>query len=357
MIDYGHLRRCMLGIGKNMTLTQLRYVLAVIDHGGFGRAAEHCHVTQPTMSAQIKKLEDELGVLLFERAGAGVHVTPVGQQIVQYARGLIEQAQAIKSVARGSGGLPAGSVRLGVVPSAAPALLTTAIRAVRKKFDGLKIDIQEGSPVDLIAQLKNFEIDLIIGPTPAEEPGLRWLPLFWEPFYIVSCHGSDAAEDYSRQSFLESRIPSYLLDEGGPVEIFANGGTANLGVGLQDHLGWKSERARNVASIATLNALLISSDCVVIAPFTATLMIAGTGVSRMRLGSPNVGRTLGFVWRTNYPWTPRCYDIYDIVHANLPDGVVALEKFGQTQIALGLKNGSSDRDQRAKHARIPAHSA
>jgi LysR family transcriptional regulator, hydrogen peroxide-inducible genes activator len=346
----------VLGIGKNMTLTQLRYVLAVIDHGGFGRAAEHCHVTQPTMSAQIKKLEDELAVLLFERTGAGVHVTPVGQQIVQCARALIEQAQAIKSVARGSGGLPAGSVRLGVVPSAAPALLTTAIRAVREKFDGLKIDLQEGSPVDLIAQLKNYEIDLIIGPTPTEEPGLRWLPLFWEP-YIVSYHGSDATKDYSRQSFLESGIPSYLLDEGGAVEIFANGGTTNLGVGLQDHLAWKSERAGNVASIATLNALLCSSECVVIAPFTATLMIAGTGVSRMRLGSPNVGRTLGFVWRTSYPWTPRCYDIYDIVHANLPDGVVAFEKFGQAQITLGLKDDSSDRDQRTKHARISAHSA
>ena len=105
-----------------MTLTQLRYVLAVIDREGFGRAAEHCCVTQPTMSAQIKKLEDELGVSLFERTSAGIRVTPIGQQIAQYARGLLELAQAIKSVSRDSGGLPGGSLRLGIVPSAAPAL-------------------------------------------------------------------------------------------------------------------------------------------------------------------------------------------------------------------------------------------
>jgi LysR family transcriptional regulator, hydrogen peroxide-inducible genes activator len=349
-------RRYRYSVIETMTLTQLRYVLAVIDHGGFGRAADHCHVTQPTMSAQIKKLEDELAVMLFERTGAGVHVTPVGQQIVQCARGLIEQAQAIKSLARGSGGFPAGSVRLGVVPSAAPALLTTAIRAVREKLDGLKIDVQEGGPVDLIAQLKNHEIDLIIGPAPTEEPALRWLPLFWEP-YVISRRGSDAAKDHSRQGFLESGTASYLLDEGGTVEILSNGGTTDLGVGLQAHLAWKSERARNVSSIATLNALLCSSECVVVAPFTAASMIAGTGLSRMRLGSPNVGRTLGFVWRTSYPWTPRCFDIYDIVHANLPEGVVALEKLGQAQISLGMSNSGADRDRSAKHARVPVYSA
>lgn len=316
-----------------MTLTQLRYVLAVIDHGGFGRAAEHCHVTQPTMSAQIKKLEEGLNVLLFERTGAGVHVTPIGQQIVQFARGMIEQAQAIKSVARGSGGLPAGSVRLGVVTSAAPALLTTAIQAVRKKFESLKIDVHEGSPTDLIAQLKNYEIDLIIGLMPTEEPGLRWLPLFWEP-YIVASNGFDTTKGASQHSSLENRTPRYLLDEGAPVEIFANGGTTNLGVGLSDHLAWKSGGASNVTSIATLAALLSSSECTVIAPFTATSMIAESSVSRKRLGSPNVGRTLGFVWRTSYPWTPRCYEIYDTVHANLPNGVTALQKFDPTRIAM-----------------------
>jgi LysR family hydrogen peroxide-inducible transcriptional activator len=274
-----------------MTLTQLRYVLAIIDHGGFGRAAEYCHVTQPTMSAQIKKLEDELAVALFERSGAGVRLTPIGQQIAQCARALIEQAQAIKSIARGSEGLPAGSVRLGIVTSAAPALL---------------------------------EIDLIIGPIPTGEPSFSWVPLFWEP-YIVSYNGANATKDYSLSKLLEGEMSSYLLDEGGAVEIFANGGTTSLGVGLRDHLTWKSEGARNITSIATLNALLCSSECVVVAPFTATLVISGGGVSRMRLGSPNVGRTLGFIWRTSYPWSPRCYRIYDTVHANLPDGVMAIQ--------------------------------
>jgi LysR family hydrogen peroxide-inducible transcriptional activator len=325
-----------IGDRTHMTLTQLRYALAVIDHGGFGRAAEHCHVTQPTMSSQIRKLEEELNVALFERTSAGVQVTPIGQQILQFARGMIEQAQAIKSVARGSAGLPAGSIRLGIVPSAAPALLTTAIQAVRKKIEGLKLDLREGVPADLIARLKNYEIDLIVGPVPAEEPGLRWLPLFWEPYVLVSS-GLKATKDLSRQLPLETGIPSYLLDEGGPVELFANGGPTNLGVGLTDHLAWKSERARNVASIATLAALLSSSECIVVAPFTATVMIARAGVSRTRLGSPNLGRTLGFIWRTSYPWTPRCYDIYDIMHANLPDGVIALHKFDRTQVALDPK--------------------
>lgn len=330
-----------------MTLTQLRYVLAVIDHGGFGRAAEHCQVTQPTMSAQIKKLEDELAVPLFERTGGGVHVTPIGQQIAQYARGLIELAQAIKSVSRDSGGLPGGSLRLGVVPSAAPALLKTAIRAVREKFDEMKIEIREASAADLIAQLKNCEIDLIIGPAPSEDLGLRWLPLFWEP-YVVCGNAAKDAKDPVRDGFSEVEVPSYLLDEGGPVDTYAYGGTTSLQVSLQDHIGWKSDKTPHVASIATLHALLSSSNCVVIAPLTATPMIAGAGVFQKRLGTPNVGRTLGFVWRTSYPWTARCYDIYDIVYANLPDGVVILEKFDRAQITLGTQVRNAVEAQRTK---------
>ncbi|MCW5297791.1 LysR family transcriptional regulator [Herbaspirillum lusitanum] len=339
-----------------MTLTQLRYVLAVIDHGGISRAAEHCEVTQPTMSAQIKKLEDELAVPLFERIGSGVHVTPIGLQIAQYARGLLELAQAIKSVSRDSGGLPGGSLRLGVVPSAAPALLKTAIRAVREKFTEMKIDVREGSASDLFAQLKNCEIDLIIGPAPAEDLGLRWLPLFWEP-YIVCGQVPKGAKAPVRHNVSEVDVPSYILDEGGAVDTYAYGGTTSLRVSLQDHIGWKSDTVPYVASIATLHALLSSSNCVVIAPLTATPMIAGTGGFQERLGTPNVGRTLGFVWRTSYPWTTRCYEIYDMVYANLPDGVVALEKFDREQITLGIQVHNAVEVQRTKRTKKSEHPA
>lgn len=334
-----------------MTLTQLRYVLAIIDQSGFMRAAEHCHVTQPTMSAQIKRLEDELGVQLFERTGHGIHVTPVGQQIVQHARILVEQEQAIKSVAYNSGGFPAGSVRMGVVSSIAPALVKTSIRAVREELDNLKIEVQEGNPSDLIVELKNHTIDLIVGTRPINEPGLSWLPLFWEP-YIASCREYDQmpAKDYSRQDLLNRRLQSYVLDEGGAAEPLSTDGASPGEFELQDYLGWKLEKTRNVTSIATLNALLCSSDCLVIAPFTATSMITETGLFHLGVGTPNMGRVVGFIWRSSYPWTPRCYEIYEIVHANLPVGVTALAKSASSQITLGPKDTMSSRNRSAKRA-------
>lgn len=307
-----------------MTIVQLRYLLAIIDRGGFIRAADHCHITQPTMSAQIRKLEEELGVLLFERTGTGIHVTPVGAQIAQHARILIEQAQAIKSIARGSGGFPAGAVRLGIVPSVAPSVLITAIRMAREKLEGLTIDVQEGSRSDLVSELKSHKIDLIIGPSPGDEPTLRWLPLFWEP-YILSAR--EAANSVGRRRGGTDDLPVYLLDDGEDIEVLAEAGPTSLGVGLQGHVGRTLERApSNVTSIATLGALLRSSDCQIVAPYTASVMIGSPGVSRRQIGPPNIGRSIGFTWRSSFPWSPRCYEIYDIVYANLPDGVTALQR-------------------------------
>jgi len=168
-----------------MTLTELRYIVAVARERHFGRAADACFVSQPTLSVAVKKLEDELGVALFERGPTEVAVTTVGADIVAQAQRVLEQAGAIKELAKHGKDPLAGPLRLGVIYSIAPYLLPALVPKIIKVACDMPLIIEENFTHKLLEMLKSGEIDAAIVALPFSEPGLLMQPLYDEPFLVA----------------------------------------------------------------------------------------------------------------------------------------------------------------------------
>src|SRR5213595_3346547 len=168
-----------------MTLTELKYIVAVARAKHFGHAAEACYVAQPTLSVAIKKLEDELGVVLFERGGAEVSVTPLGAQIVAQAERVLEQTAAIKELAKQGKDPLAGPLRLGVIYTIGPYLLPTLVKEMIQTVPQMPLMLQENYTVKLIELLKQGEIDCAIMAEPFADSGLTVQPLYDEPFVVA----------------------------------------------------------------------------------------------------------------------------------------------------------------------------
>ncbi len=168
-----------------MTLTELRYVVAVARERHFGRAAESCFVSQPTLSVAIKKLEDELGVTLFERRGGEIGVTPVGAQIAAQAERVLEQSAAIKEIAT-SGKDPLNEpLRLGVIYTIAPYLLPPLVKRIIDDAPQMPLILQENFTVKLLELLKHGELDAAIMALPLPDSGLMVKPLYDEDFVVA----------------------------------------------------------------------------------------------------------------------------------------------------------------------------
>jgi len=165
-----------------MTLTELKYIVAVAREKHFGKAAEACHVSQPTLSLAIKKLEDELDVKLFERSAGEVTVTPLGEDIVRQAQSVLEQAAEIREIAKRGKDPLAGPIRLGVIYTIGPYLLPDLVRQVIRQFPQMPLMLQENFTVRLLEMLRTGEIDCAILAEPFPDTGLAIAPLYDEPF-------------------------------------------------------------------------------------------------------------------------------------------------------------------------------
>jgi LysR family transcriptional regulator, hydrogen peroxide-inducible genes activator len=177
-----------------MTLTELRYIVAVARERHFGRAAEACHVSQPTLSVAVKKLEDELGVTLFERNRGEISVTPVGEQVVAQAQRTLEAADAVTLAARQGQDQLSGPLRLGAIFTIAPYLMPHLIPALRVSAPDMPLVIEENYTARLSGRLKHGDLDAIIISLPFEEPGVVTLPLYDEPFVAVLPSGHPWSE-------------------------------------------------------------------------------------------------------------------------------------------------------------------
>jgi LysR family hydrogen peroxide-inducible transcriptional activator len=168
-----------------MTLTELKYIVAVAREKHFGRAAEACFVSQPTLSVAIKKLEDELEVKLFERSANEVSVTPLGDEIVRQAQSVLEQAAAIKEIAKRGKDPLAGPLRLGVIYTIGPYLLPDLVRQAIARTPQMPLMLQENFTVRLLEMLRTGEIDCAIMAEPFPDTGLAIAPLYDEPFLVA----------------------------------------------------------------------------------------------------------------------------------------------------------------------------
>lgn len=168
-----------------MNLRDLKYILAVAETRHFGRAAERCFVSQPTLSGQIKKLEDELDVVIFERTNRSVEVTPVGEVILNHARLALEQAEAIEQVARAHQDPLAGPLRIGAIPTLAPYLMPLALVPLKRTYPKLRLVLSEEITDSLLGRLARHEIDAALLATPVDATDFDTMPLFDEPFWLA----------------------------------------------------------------------------------------------------------------------------------------------------------------------------
>jgi LysR family transcriptional regulator, hydrogen peroxide-inducible genes activator len=164
-----------------MNLQDLRYLVAVAEHRHFGRAAESCNVSQPTLSSQIRKLEDGLGVKLLERTNKRVDLTPVGSQIVQHARQALAAAREMETVASASRDPLVGPLRLGVIPTLAPYLMPLILQPLRQAYPELIIELWEDQTRALIEGLRGHKLDAVLLATAAGAPEITEIELFREP--------------------------------------------------------------------------------------------------------------------------------------------------------------------------------
>lgn len=168
-----------------MTLTEMRYLVALAKERHFGRAAERCHVSQPTLSVAIKKVEGQLGAPLFERNASEVRLTPLGERIVAQAQRVLEEAVKLEEIAASGRDPLRGSLRLGVIYTVAPYLLPQLIPALHREAPAMPLFLKEDFTANLIPALKAGELDVVILALPVNEPGLVAQAVYDEPFRVV----------------------------------------------------------------------------------------------------------------------------------------------------------------------------
>ena len=164
-----------------MNLQEIRYLVAVAEQRHFGRAAEVCNVSQPTLSNQIRKLEEELGVTLLERTNKRVDLTPVGGQILVHAQRALAEAEQMEALARASRDPLVGPLKLGVIPTLAPYLLPLILKPLKQAYPRLTIELWEDQTRSLIEGLRNHRLDAALLATPADAPEITEIELFNEP--------------------------------------------------------------------------------------------------------------------------------------------------------------------------------
>ena len=173
-----------------MTITQLQYVLAVAEHRNFTLAAEKCFVTQPTLSMQIQKIEEELSIQIFDRSKKPIQLTEIGQKIVNQAKNIVNEADRMQDIVEQQKGFIGGEFRLGIIPTVMPTLLPMFLTNFIKKYPKVKLIIEELNTDEIILRLKNGNLDAAIAATPLEEEKIKEIVLYFEPFvvYIPESH-------------------------------------------------------------------------------------------------------------------------------------------------------------------------
>lgn len=282
-----------------MTLTDLRYIVAIARERHFGRAAERCHVSQPTLSVAVKKLEEQLGVMLFERSAADVRMTEVGQRIVAQAENVLREFQQIQEIAEAGKDPLAGPLRLGVIYTIAPYLLPRLIPLMHTYAPRVPLYIQENYTARLIEALKRGELDVIILALPLGEAGIVAQAVYEEPFRIVmpAGHAWAAQSEVAAEHLLDE--PLLLLGAGNcfrdQVLEACPSGMARGGSGLQ--------RTLEGSSLETIRHMVATGVGVTVLPSSAadTLPQSSTLVDVRPFAAPEPFRTVALAWRVTYP--------------------------------------------------------
>ncbi len=274
-----------------ITLRQLRYFQALARFRHFGQAAEHCAVTQPALSMQIKELERELGVDLVERRATGVALTPAGEEIAGRAAAILAAVRELAETARRRRGVLVGPLRLGLIPSAAPYLLPRLLKAAALSYPSLELLIRESQTSALLEELLRGDLDAAVVALPIGEPEVRSEPLFEDPFFLaVPAHaarawsaGCDLAHQMSQERLL-------LLEEGHCLRDQA--------LQFCQMANVQARRALGAASLATILQMVAAGQGVTLLPeLCAEAEVDRGRVALIPFPEDPPKRVLGLVWR------------------------------------------------------------
>ncbi len=289
---------------KNITLKQLRYFTAVARQGHFGRAADTCAVSQPALSMQIRELEAELGLKLFERGARQVRLTGFGEVFAQQARDILDRTEALGDLARKAQERVFGRLRLGVIPTIAPYLLPRLIGALGARYPGLDVNLRETLTSTLLQELDEGRIDAAIVALPVSEPSLHEEPLFDEAFVLVRPRAQEDMPVPSPERLREMRL--LLLEEGHCFRDQA--------LSFCEIPQIRPREGFDASSLSTLVQMVGAGIGVTLIPEMAVpVETRSADVSIARFAAPEPQRHIGMVWRRSSPLQAEMRELAGVV--------------------------------------------
>lgn len=303
-----------------MTLTELRYIVMLARERHFGRAAEKCHVSQPTLSVALKKVEQRYGVVLFERSSAEVRPTPIGEQIAAQAERVLAEAAKLKEIAEQGKDPLVGTLRLGVIYTIAPYLLPRLVPAMHSRAPHMPLYLREDFTHNLAAQLRNGQLDVILVAEPFIEPGIVTLPVYDESF----CLALPAGHPLTAQSHIDAKgiVGEKLL-------LLGNGNCFRDQVvqacpRLLEPGG--EEGSLEGSSLETIQHMVASGAGISIVPVSAAKSWPqNEALLQFRAFSePTPFRRILIAWRATFPRSQAIDILREAIHVAPPSGAVLI---------------------------------
>lgn len=275
-----------------MNLRDLRYLVAVAEHRHFGRAAAACFVSQPTLSTQIRKLEEELGVVLFERTNRQVMPTAVGERVVAQAQRVLREVNQLLHIAEEHKDPYGGDFRLGIIPTVAPYLLPKILGPIKKAFPKLRIQLTEGQTAVITRMLREGELDAVILALPIDEENVKQVKLYTEPFYFAASrnHPKASRKSVTLDDLDHERV--LLLEDGHCLRDQA------LEI-CHSHNAVENTNFR-ATSIETLRQMVAANVGITLMPELAITHRNGP-VRYLPFKGDEPHRDIGLCWRTSSP--------------------------------------------------------
>lgn len=289
----------MAGAPKPMTLTELRYIVALARERHFGRAARVCFVSQPTLSVAIRKLEEELGVTIFERASNAVRLTPLGERIVAQAQRVLDETSAIGEIAKQGKDPLHGPLRLGAIFTVAPYLLPQLVTELRVRAPQMPLILREGYTANLAEGLKRGELDVIVIALPFHESGVVVQPLYDEPFVVALPRGHPwenrrhlRGEELSEEALLLLGAGHCFRDQ-----VLQRFPALNRSVP-----GGEPSRILEGSSLETIRLMVASGAGITVMPCTAAAADTGKGalIRYLPFSRPAPDRRVALAWRRRF---------------------------------------------------------
>lgn len=301
-----------------MNLRDLQYLITVAETQHFGKAAQRCFVSQPTLSGQIKKLERELGVILFERSNRSVQITAIGESILAHARLIMEQVDAIRQQSLSCQDPLIGPLRIGAIPTISPYLMPLILKPLQKHHPQMHLVLSEEQTETLLQRLHRHEIDAALVATEHAETDFKSIALFKEPFWLAHPlkHPFYYKEEITQKDLDNTEL--LLLSEGHCLAQQA------MEVCHMSERKQQGEMANlRASSLETLLQLVSVGYGSTLVPALALAgpWISGRGIATRELHLPHAWRHVSLLYRASFPRIPALEALVNIIKSNLPNTV------------------------------------